>query len=437
VGNIGIPALGLPASPGLPPRFNYEAQVKALLGSALTRYFPMDESSGAVGYDRSGNAGNGAYVTVTLADTPAPRFTRTRAPFFNGLGSTKLNVYSAAFNAIFNGHEGAFGIWLKNDQLWSTTNPSVFGFQADNNNRIFARTGGGSDQLNLFYIGGGVSIGSLSLQKLTNFTDWMELWFSWSDAANEFIVFCNGVICEWQKYNGVNFPLALTGVWTGNLDPAQASIGTYSAIWKGWLAHARLLNRPVTAAEVRALNPYPVILFDGDSRTNGKTYPFEAFGASQKTWYGFKHQGTSGASVAVLLAAAPGSVDTWRNKGNDICIIWTGINDSASTAQQIHDALKGYCLARKAAGWRVVICTEIDAQDAGRLANGWPAKYLALNTLLRADFTDFADGLADLGANVNLQDATNTTYFLADKVHLTAAGYTQAAGVVGAVLEAL
>jgi lysophospholipase L1-like esterase len=198
-----------------------------------------------------------------------------------------------------------------------------------------------------------------------------------------------------------------------------------------------LLNRPVTAAEVRALNPHPVILFDGDSRTGLKPYPFGAFGQSAKTWYGFKHLGTTGAGLATLSAAAAANVDPIRFGNSSICVIWAGVNDSAQTAQQIHDAIKAYCLARRAAGWKVLVCTEIDAKDVQRVADGWTAKYQSLNTLLKADYRDFADAYADLGANANLQDANNVTYFLGDKVHLTTAGYTEVASVVGPALASL
>lgn len=48
-----------------------------------------------------------------------------------------------------------------------------------------------------------------------------------------------------------------------------------------------------------------------------------------------------------------------------------------------------------------------------------------------------ADALADLGNNANLQDATNTTYFNADKVHLTTAGYNIVAGIVAAAIASI
>jgi len=99
-------------------------------------------------------------------------------------------------------------------------------------------------------------------------------------------------------------------------------------------------------------------------------------------------------------------------------VLWVGVNDAAAlTAQEIYDNIAARCTTARAAGWKVVVCTEIDA-----VAAGWTAKYQALNALLLAGYTAFADGIADLGANSELQDHTDTTYFNADGTHLIAAG---------------
>jgi len=211
---------------------SYARRVKALFGSALIGYWPLDEAAGPVAVDRSSQTNDGAYSNVTLSNALAPLFMRTRCPAFNGSNS-QVDIYSAGLAADFNGAEGAMGIWLKVSDVadWNTLNLSPFGFQADVANRLFARTGAGSHQLNLFYIAGNISVGSISLQKLNNFNGWLELWFSWSDAANEFNVYCNGLLCEWQKFNAVNFPLAISGEWAGALSSTGANIGTHSASW--------------------------------------------------------------------------------------------------------------------------------------------------------------------------------------------------------------
>jgi lysophospholipase L1-like esterase len=59
-----------------------------------------------------------------------------------------------------------------------------------------------------------------------------------------------------------------------------------------------------------------------------------------------------------------------------------------------------------------------------------------LNTLIKSDATLY-DSLIDLGADSRLQDATNVTYYNADKVHLTDTGYGVVAALVAAQVSAL
>jgi len=60
----------------------------------------------------------------------------------------------------------------------------------------------------------------------------------------------------------------------------------------------------------------------------------------------------------------------------------------------------------------------------------------ALNALIRANWNSFADGLADIAADARFTDYNNTTYFNADKVHLTDAGYAAAAQVFLPAIQA-
>ena len=126
--------------------------------------------------------------------------------------------------------------------------------------------------------------------------------------------------------------------------------------------------------------------------------------------------------------------------GRNVLTVWGGVNDAlvgGQTAATIYANLADYCNTRRAAGWRVVICTEIDAQGALQNAAGWHGTiWPALNALIMADHS-FADAVVDLGADARLADATNVTYFNADKVHLIEAGYDVVASLAGPVLATL
>jgi hypothetical protein len=97
------------------------------------------------------------------------------------------------------------------------------------------------------------------------------------------------------------------------------------------------------------------------------------------------------------------------------------------------------CLAAQADGFLVVTGTVVDRTTAftnGQNTAGFRAMAASINTWLRANYTNFADALADPAANVNLQDADNTTYFV-DQVHLSQTGHDQAATPFETALESV
>jgi hypothetical protein len=90
-----------------------------------------------------------------------------------------------------------------------------------------------------------------------------------------------------------------------------------------------------------------------------------------------------------------------------------------------------YYSGRQDAGALVVAVTipSCDTNEATRLSyNQW----------LRDNWTDFADALADPGADARMVDTTDTAYFDVDEIHLTSAGLAVLAEYIGpAILSAL
>lgn len=79
---------------------------------------------------------------------------------------------------------------------------------------------------------------------------------------------------------------------------------------------------------------------------------------------------------------------------------------------------------------KVIVCTDPTAvsNTVGRQQ---------ASALLRSRAPSFADGIADLEVIPTLQNFNDTTYFSADKIHFTTAGYTQIAPVVKAAVDAV
>ena len=188
-----------------------------------------------------------------------------------------------------------------------------------------------------------------------------------------------------------------------------------------------------------------VVVCDGDSLTLGSSAPGSEYPTQLDALLGAGwttvNQGT-GSETVPMMQVDGGEVDASYTLGSEnICVLWGGINDIAlgHTAADIMASLREYCNARRARGWRVVICT-ITPCDTNSIASGREATRQTLNGYIRSDWTTFADGLADIGGTTHLSDygdQTDGDYFDGDHVHLTAAGYALVAGVVKTAIDGL
>jgi len=395
----------------------------AVVASNIVSYFPMNEVSGTTMVD-SVNARNGEFVDVTLNQAG---FIKGKSILFPGLDSAG-DLYAAI--AAMNKNEGAIIINVKHTQ---TPNVSV-SYRATDINDWPSLSYNPTDKKMYFNsVYGGV--GALAGFHYYGNTEWMQICITWSVSANTAKVFVNGLPAD-------PIPsVSLAGrSWSGTLRNDLCAIGnerksgSQNKASRGYYSHVAVINKYVTESDLRKIYPYNQVIFAGDSRTEGEIYPTKAVADSLVA---FRNKAVAGISTATSITAAAVNVDAfYRADVKNICVMWCGVNDGTSAAQTYAD-LRTYCLARKAVGFKTIICTEIDAQDASRNSVNWNSTYMpALNVLLKADHS-FADGFADLSANANLMDANNTTYFNVDKVHLTDAGYSEVAAVVKPVIASL
>jgi hypothetical protein len=117
--------------------------------------------------------------------------------------------------------------------------------------------------------------------------------------------------------------------------------------------------------------------------------------------------------------------------------VWEGtLTLSGVSADEYHTQLKAYCLARKAAGFEVVVMTTLPWLDDP----AEEAKRVASNALIRADWADYADALADVALDGRIGDPgdqNDTTYYIGDAVHLNDAGNAIVAGIVRAAVNGI
>lgn len=131
-----------------------------------------------------------------------------------------------------------------------------------------------------------------------------------------------------------------------------------------------------------------------------------------------------GDDAAKLAALAAG-----RGSAARVLVVWVGTNDLAlgRSAAQVTADLWTYCDAARAAGWKVIVCTLIDRTDQGAGQATFNSNRATVNSNVTSQWSSHADYLLDFAANANLGPngaANNTTYFNADKVHLTALSYS-------------
>lgn len=410
-------------------------EVRTLFGSHVIGAYPLNEISGTTAQDESGNNLDGTY-TGTFALNQDGIGEDVCADM---LGTAGVALYSAGYVSAFNIDEGFLSVWLKanNEAFWASSNKCFFIFGEDTGtaNCVFARTNVGAITFLLYY---NSNLKSVEIPKQHGLR-WLNIGFRWSAITGNADIFVNG-----HK--------ALT---VGSLD--ASSVYTLSAdhcnLFGGWklltnwidckVQNAIILDYAPTDVDIfSSVNPIGNLVFEGDSRTNNKGWINIAAengtpATSQFNYgkYGVVEVAVDGSGIDLVIARAATINENIPSNGIGILVVWIGVNDITNyNAAQEYALIKQYCIDARTAGWKkIVICTEIDAQDNMDWHNTmWPA----LNALILADHS-FADAVADLGGQTELKDATDVTYYNADKIHLTDAGYTVVGNTIGATLATI
>ncbi len=124
------------------------------------------------------------------------------------------------------------------------------------------------------------------------------------------------------------------------------------------------------------------------------------------------------------------------NAESNILVVLIGSNDFpvlSSSVPTVHAAIGSYCQDRRDAGWTVYVGTIFRRTDYGAGITNADA----LNPLIRANYTSYADGLIDFAADSRFDDPNDTTYFeTIGGVHPNATGYQIMGDIAAAALSA-
>lgn len=176
----------------------------------------------------------------------------------------------------------------------------------------------------------------------------------------------------------------------------------------------------------------------GTGATNGLSYPSQLWtlrgGVMSDAPFNF---GVSGQTIATSVTNVA-KVDNLYNAANakNVAILWSGINDVANgvAAATVYNNIASWCTGRKALGFKVVVCT---LPACGTLTGAQETVRQTVNASIVSNAATIANGLADLAANSHFDaqaDTADTTYYNADTVHLTNAGYGIVAGIISAAI---
>ena len=190
--------------------------------------------------------------------------------------------------------------------------------------------------------------------------------------------------------------------------PAATAVTTPTAI-----ARAVPITTPPATATA------PLIMFVGSEATNapylneGDSYPGQVIQMLLPTRYDYAKAGISHTTAATLGSQAPKTVDPFFNRarGKNILVMWEGQSDlyQGADVEAAYTSLTNFCRARKAIGWEVVVLTlpprALDNLDVVPARAHYEADRQAINGRLRANWSSYADALADVAMNPEIGPA--------------------------------
>ena len=176
----------------------------------------------------------------------------------------------------------------------------------------------------------------------------------------------------------------------------------------------------------------------GTQATAGQEYPTVLQGLRPTdTVY---NKGFAGAQTSALISGSPTTdypdivaplfaAGAWY-------VPWEVLNSiffGASAATAYNDFVT-LCGLGRATGYKVLAVT--GSKTRGDYTGAMQTASDTANASIRANWATFADALYDPNADSRFADSNNTTYYNADKVHYTDAGYAIIANGVNAALNA-
>lgn len=223
------------------------AYSRKVLDYSPIAYWPLNELSGSVAYDLSGNEFNGTYTGVTLGQTGIGD--GDPCPLFDGANDF-VNIYSAGLNAAWDQSECTIMLWFRVSGVgvWADgATRYLLRLYVDNDNTFQAVKATGDNTITSKIEGATVS-------KYPGWTagpgtGWKHFTVTISETNDRAILYGNG--------SQVGATQTGLGAWEGNLSATDTIIGALNTgalqVWSGYLARMVIFPEEKTATEIADL----------------------------------------------------------------------------------------------------------------------------------------------------------------------------------------
>ena len=311
---------------GAAAALSYTQKVLNQFGANVLSYLPLNDSSGSTAADASGNSRTGTIGGCTLGVTGmGDGETAISLP---GTTGNYINWYTVSLRDAFSGAAGSAMIWLKvaGSAVWTNAAyREAICLYINSSNYILIGRPPDNYMLYATYRANATSesYGAIGCYS----TNWLHAAITWSKASERTRFYLNGA-----QYAAT----ATLGTWAGSLNNTSTMLGAYittDEIWNGSLAHALLLNREATAAEIanvaawgRTLKRFVIL---GDSIDSWDSFPL---GWVQKLREGHNSSDNIMFNHAVtghtIITNMDAQVTAAASEAADVIIIKLGTNDN-------------------------------------------------------------------------------------------------------------
>jgi lysophospholipase L1-like esterase len=428
----------------------YADRIKSVFGGSLLGLWPLNELSGTVAYDVSGNGRHGAYInTPTLGQSGIANTTSmlsSRSP------SKYLDFFSASLAAVFNPNEFTILLAHKvtNAQWALSSYPTFLSIRSSDNDRTaFIQVPGG---WYFYYVGDGTvfqQVPSATISLQAYFEGWMIFALTVSKTSNKMLGYVNGDLITTSD---ITVP-----VWTGAISTAK--IG---AAFDSNMSYLAIGNTALSAAQIKQMvcqlppctTQAPVFFGDSIGFGYGISVPANKWAnlvCASKGWTNFYNSSIGSTSVQntpqtggtiIGGAAANNGYDTVMTRvliyKPNWAFIEYGVNDYFNAKDTTHYPL--YSLGNMASQYQTMVAriiangtlaNQVVLMTLPYLYNGdtggnvYNAAIQNIATLYGTKFVDIKTAMANNGGDTLLQ---------ADHVHPNEAGEVVIANTVLAAI---